>query len=69
MNIWVWVVYTHTRTHLPDWYMIVPVNIYVGKEVISYSFLYWENSWILGFREPIAIYKYNIEKVLETFST
>jgi hypothetical protein len=30
----VWVVYTYTETHLPDMYMIVSVNIIVGKEVI-----------------------------------
>jgi hypothetical protein len=33
----VWVVCTHTRTRLPDGYMMMPICIHTGRNIIPYS--------------------------------
>jgi hypothetical protein len=36
----VWVVRTHTRTRLPDGYMMLPIYVPAGRNIIPYPSLY-----------------------------
>jgi hypothetical protein len=36
----VWIVCTHTRTRLPDWYMMLPIYVPAGRNIIPYSYPY-----------------------------
>jgi hypothetical protein len=35
-GMWVWVVCTHTRTRLPDGYMMLPIYVPAGRNIIPY---------------------------------
>jgi hypothetical protein len=52
----VWVVCTHTRTCLPDGYMMLPIYVSMGRNIISYPSPYRVKTCrVLRFRVPIAI--------------
>jgi hypothetical protein len=56
MGMRVWVVRTHTRTRLPDGYMMLPIYVPVGRNIIPYLSPYrGKTRQVLRFRVPIAI--------------
>jgi hypothetical protein len=51
----VWVVCTHTRTHLPDGYMMLPIYVPAGRNIIPYPSPYRVKPvGYLGFGYPLT---------------